>query len=221
MICGVSEILKFPDDELILTQRTEEVDIRKDNQEIRTIISTLKRTIRKLKLTSLSANAIGFKKRIIGINFSDKDVKVFVNPIIVNAKGLQLSRETHYCIPNKEFIVPRNNDITIMYQTPMGVIETRQLVGLAAFVFQKELQLLDGVSLLDIGLEIDESYDNATEEERVELLNAYLDSLDLKLKDLHEEIDNDKDLKQVSDAIDFMTSVAKGETKLYSEHQNE
>ena len=42
----------------------------------------------------------------------------------------------------------------------------------------------------------------------------YLNSLDLRSKELNQEIQENPELKQMSDAIDFMTSVYKGETKL-------
>jgi hypothetical protein len=40
----------------------------------------------------------------------------------------------------------------------------------------------------------------------------YLESLDIKRKELEKEIEEDPELKQVSDAIDFLESVQKGET---------
>jgi peptide deformylase len=52
-----------------------------------------------------------------------------------------------------------------MYQKPAGAIETRQLVGLAAIVFQHEVDHLEGLLLSDVGLEIDSDFENATEEE--------------------------------------------------------
>ena len=42
----------------------------------------------------------------------------------------------------------------------------------------------------------------------------YLDSLDISSKLLKEEIEKDPKTKQLSDAINFIESVQKGETKL-------
>jgi hypothetical protein len=88
------------------------------------------------------------------------------------------------------------------------------MFGLAANVFQHELDHLDGLTLADIGLEIDEAFDNATEEERNEVINSYLESLDLKQKNLDKEIDEDPELKQTKDAIEFMEKVQKGEIEV-------
>jgi len=211
------DILKLEDEnnEKLLS-RADEINTTEDGNLQREITSALKKTIEKENITALSANAIGYDKRIFCIKF-DEEIKTFINPVIVKAKGLQLSREKCTSIPGKEFIVPRNTDLSVMYQRPMGKIESRQIVGLAAFIFQHELQHLDGVLLSDFALEIDEDWDKATDEEREEVIKYYLDSLDIKAKELDKEIQEDLELKKVSDAIDFMTSVYKGETKLVRE----
>lgn len=211
------EILKLEDENNEkLLGRSDEINTTIHGNLQREITNALKKTIEKEGITALSANAIGYDKRIFCIKF-DEEIKTFINPVIVSAKGLQLSREKCTSLPGREFIVPRNTDISVMYQRPMGKVESRQIVGLAAFIFQHELQHLDGVLLSDFALEIDEDWDKATDEEREEVIKYYLDSLDIKAKELDQEIQEDPDLKRVSDAIDFMTSVYKGETKLVSE----
>lgn len=91
------------------------------------------------------------------------------------------------------------------------------MVGLSAIVFQHELDHLEGLLLSDIGLEIDDDFENASEEEREEVINYYLDSLDLKRKELEDEIQSNEELKQLSDGIKFMESVYKGETQIEKE----
>ena len=86
------------------------------------------------------------------------------------------------------------------------------MLGQAAIVFQHSVDHLDGLLLSDVGLEITEEFDKASEDERVELIKMYIDSLDIKRKELEKEIEEDPDLKQISDAINFLESVQKGET---------
>lgn len=217
-ISGVKEILTIgtpgeqpSESEIKLSQRSNEIDIRKDNVLARQIISELKRTIRKLGLTSLSAPAIGYDKRIFCIAFKDDDVVTFINPIIAHAEGIQLSKEQCTSIPGKKYIRIRNNKIQVIYQTPTGEIKQRQMVGLAAYVFQHEVDHLDGLLLSDIGLEVDDDFEQATDAEKQEIISAYLDCLDIRSKELQKEIEEDPDLKQTNDAINFMTAVAKGE----------
>ena len=201
-------------DELQLSERAVEIDVRTQATEMREIIKALKDTMREKGLSSLSAPAIGYNRRIFCIDFKDSEIKTFINPIIAQAKGMQLSIEKCVCIPDKEFMRPRNNDLMIIYQRPTGQIENRQIVGMSAIVFQHELDHLDGLLLSDVGIEIDEDFHNATEEEQQEIINAYLDALDIKKKEIDTEINTNPELKQLSDGINFMESVYKGETKI-------
>lgn len=210
------DILTIDKNELELSQRAIEIDIKTENKLMREIISALKHTIELNNIVSLSAPAIGYDKRIFCIKF-DTEIKTFINPVIIQSKGIQLSREICTSIPGRTFIRPRNNDITVIYQKPSGPSESRQLVGLSAIVFQHELDHLEGLLLSDIGLEIDDDFENASEEEREEVINYYLDSLDLKRKELEDEIQSNEELKQLSDGIKFMESVYKGETQIEKE----
>ena len=129
-------------------------------------------------------------------------------------KGLGLSRECCQSIPGKSFIRPRNTDVTIMYQRPLGQIETRQVAGLAAYVLQHEIDHLDGMLLSDVSLEVDEEFDNASDDEKNDIINMYLDSLDLQKKNIDEAIESDPESKKLSDGIKFMEGVARGEIEI-------
>lgn len=195
-----------------LQDRADEIDVRKENNEMREIILALKEVVRDKNLKGLSAPQLGYNKRIFVINFNG-DLRTFVNPIITEVKGFGLNRENCSSL-DKEYIRPRNNTISVVYQTPLGKTESVKLVGKAAEVFQHELDHLDGLLLSDIGLELDKDFDNLTEEEKVELINTYMDSLDMQHKKIEKEIEEDKDLKQMSDAIDFMTDLQTGKVEL-------
>lgn len=204
-------------DEIALSKRALEIDTRTQNKEMREIILAIKDTMRTKELFALSAPAIGYDRRLFCINFSDSDIKTFVNPVIMDSEGLTISKETCTSVPGKTFLVPRNKKITVMYQDPMGQAQSRKLFGAVACVFQHEVQHLDGLLISDIGLEIDEQFDNAPVEEQEEVIKMYLESLDLTAKKLTEEINSDPELKQMSDGIDFMTKVQTGEIQLEGE----
>lgn len=197
-----------------LSERCDEIDTRKENALMREIIVELKDTLRNSKNgVGLAANQIGYDKRIFCINFNG-DIRSFINPIITQAKGLAINKESCLSLPGKEFIRPRNTEITVVYQTPLGKAETRKMVGMAAFVFQHELDHLDGITLADIGLELDKDFDKLSEDEKDKILKDYLDSLDLKSKDIQKEIEEDEELKKQSDAIRFMEALQRGEVEL-------
>jgi len=191
-----------------------------DKYNIKKIIKELKEEILTNNLTSLSAPQIGYNVRIFCLNFNG-DVRAFVNPVIAKQSGLDISRETDASIPEKEFIIPRNTELNIVYTDEKNIdkkeIKNCKLVGLAAYIFQQEIDHLDKVFLDDFGLEIDAKFNEASDNDKAEIIKLYLESLDKRKKLLEEEIEksDEKDLtKQTRDAIRFMTSVLAGETKL-------
>ena len=191
--------------------RAQEINREKDGKLLREITANIKKTMRKNGLTSLSAPGIGYNKRVFCIDFSDQEIKTFINPVITNAKGLQLAKEICSSIPGKEYIRPRNTTVDIIYETPTGKIKTNRFSDVAAFVIQHEIDHLECVTLEDIGLEIESDFEEATQDERNEIINMYLDSLDLRQKDLDTEIESDDELKVVSERLKFTEALAKGE----------
>ena len=191
--------------------RAQEINRKKDGKLLREITANIKKTMRKNGLTSLSAPGIGYNKRVFCIDFSDQEIKTFINPVITNAEGLQLAKEICSSIPGKEYIRPRNTTVDIIYETPTGKIKTNRFSDVAAFVIQHEIDHLECVTLEDIGLEIESDFEEATQDERNEIINMYLDSLDLRQKDLDTEIESDDELKVVSERLKFTEALAKGE----------
>lgn len=203
----ITDLSKFED------RADEVVNLKKENNEVRETILDLKKLLRDNDWVCLTAPQIGVNKRIMCLNFKG-DIRTLINPIITNSKEWLLNREKCPCTPGKEYIVPRNAKVTVMYTTPLGKYESREFAGLAACAVQYGINALDGVLISDFGLEIDENWDKASEEEKDEVLKMYLDSLDMSSKLLKEEIKKDPETKQLSDAINFIESVQKGETKL-------
>ena len=201
--------------------RAQEIDHEKEGKQLREITGAIKRTMRKKNLISLSAPGIGYNKRIFCIDFSDQEIKSFINPVIQYAEGIQLVREQCSSIPGKEFIVPRSPVIDVIYETPTGVIKTQRMKDVVAFVCQHEIHHLEGVTLEDIGLEIDSDWDEATEEERREVIEMYLDSLDLRQQYLDKVIEEDEELHIVSERLRFVEALAKGEIELAPNEENE
>ena len=204
-------------EELVELGRAEEIDTEKENKLVREIVSKIKRTMRKNNLTSLSAPAVGYNKRIFCVDYSDNEIKTYINPVVSLREGIHLSREVCSSIPGKEYIIPRNNVINIYYQRPNGEVKIQEFKGLASNVLQHEIDHLEGITLDDMGLEIDKDFDEATDEERLEIVNMYLDSLDIMLKDVKEDIENNEELKVISDRLNFTEAVVSGKVKLMKE----
>lgn len=196
-----------------LCERCEEVDVLKDNNLVRETTLNLKHTIQANNYTHLSAPQIGVNRRIMCVNFSG-DIRTMINPVTSSVKGFVLSRENDASLPGKEFILPRNGEISIVYQTPTGKIQSNTFKGKAAFVVQAAMQTLDGLYISDVGLPLLDGWDDLSEADKDSIISDYLDSLDIKKKDLDKEIESNETLKQISDAAKFMQAVASGEVTL-------
>ena len=190
----------------------DDVDVRRDSKLVQEIVLALKATMREKDLVCLAAPQIGYTRRIFCLRFGDNDYRTFINPIIDNNVDFTMSRETCVSLPDRTFIMPRFGKIMVYFTTPLGKAEGATFVGRAAFEFQKALDMLNGLLIDDIGLEIDADFDNASEEERAEILQMYAESLDIRQKDLRTEIDSNKELSDIEDAARFIHSVRIGET---------
>lgn len=208
----MSKVMDIVTDYITLSDRCDEIDVRKAAGSVQSTVIKLKNTIRANEgMLGLSANQIGCDGRIICLNFNGK-IKSYVNPIVTNAKGIRLTRESCHSLPGRQFIRVRSDIVDVTYQTPLGKIESTTLYGVAATIMQHHIDHLDGLLLEDVGLEIFDDFDTATDEEREEVIKMYLDSLDMRAEELANEVENDPDGKQLTQAIKFMESVKKGET---------
>lgn len=209
--------MNIVNDEETLRVRADEIDAVGENKKLRDIIIKLKETVRENNFVGLSAPQVGEPYRIVVLNFNG-DIRTLVNPVVYDRKGIELSREK--CeLDGKQYIIPRNNDISVYYINPMGKMEQKKFVGMAAKVLLHQMDIIDGIFVNDIGLEVGEDFDNATEEEKDAIINMYLDSLDLLQKELEENLKNDEEAKEITDAITFMDKVRKGEVQTSNDRE--
>ena len=189
------------------------INIKKDNAEMRDTILAIKEVMVEKELIALSAPQIGIKKRIFCVK--DKNgIHSFVNPMIKKSTQMTFSKETDESIPGKTFIYPRSANIVVNYQTPLGDMKATNVIGYSAFVFQRMIDHLNGVLVSDIGLEIDKNWDKASDDERAEVLKAYMESLDMVRKKIDEDIDKDEELKKQKKAIEFEHALVAGDVKI-------
>lgn len=198
-------------EELDKLGRAQEISRENEDELLKEIIANIKKTMKKNNLVSLSAPGIGYNKRVFCVDFSDNEIKTFINPVITNKTEMKLAREICSSLPGEEYLLPRHYEVDIIYETPSGKIKTNRFKDVAAYVMQHEVDHLEGVTIKDIGLELDPDFDDATDEERQEIISMYLDSLVKRQSLLDEEINSDSELKTVSDRLRFSEMLAKGE----------
>lgn len=201
-----------------LAERASEIDVKKDSKLVRKIISDLWDIMTKQNLTSLSAPQIGYPYRIFCILYKTKKgkktLKAYINPMIDKAEGFVLIRQKCTNFPDKEYIHPRYSKISLMYQDETGKSYGYDFIGQTAFTMEHMVDMLDGVMLEDLGLEIDENFDKATEEEKNQLLNFYAQQLNSYKQKLDKDINENPELKQLKDAVSYVQSVKEGKTQV-------
>lgn len=204
-----------------LSERCDEV-VLQDYISTKKIIYALTDAFKEDKdLIFLSAPQIGLKKRAFALKFND-EIRIFFNPMISYfSKESYLSREKCIC-NDKEYLVVRNKSVELTFQNKNGTIYKNVFKEPVSAIVQCMIDSLEGVVVSDYGLEIISEFDEASEEEKQEVINMYLEQLKTKNDEMQEEIKNDENLSKINEAIDFMSNVViegngpqpVGETKL-------
>ena len=135
--------------------------------------------------------------------------------MVIKAEGLHLSREISASIPGKEFIIPRRNSVHVAFQLQDGQVNSETYIGAYAEIVQQMIEMLDGITLADYGLDLDDVggpavFDKASNKDKVELMAAYLDYLKTLSKDFKEQIESDPKLNDLNRTIDFAAGVLAG-----------
>lgn len=185
------------------------------DSEVRDIIVNLKETLREYPDgVGLAAPQIGINKDMFVIRFANNDYRAFINPTMLNCKGLMMSKESCLSFPGKEYLRPRYSYIVAEYTNANGQHVSQPFYGMTAIIYQHELDHLNGITLPDLSIEVPKNYDNMTDDEKQNIINEYLTSIQNKYDEVKKEIDSNPELKKINDAIDFMESARKGDTKV-------
>lgn len=207
-------------------ERCDEILSDTSYEYVKDVISRLKDALYSNKgVAALCAPQIGEHARIFAVRNGHKDqdrFKVFLNPIVVSAKGLHLSREVSPSLPNKEFIIPRRDEVHVAYQLADGHVNSESFTGAYAEVVQQMIEMLDGITLRDYGLDLDDlggakAFDKAPQKDKVAVISMYLENIKNTCAALKDEIANDPILSALDKSIEFNKGVLLGDIKPLSE----
>lgn len=205
----MAHTLVFDLDEL--RERADEVNPIDAQETVRLLTAKLKKYD---TLYALCAPQIGIKERVIVLKFKDGVYREYINPRIFRSEEYHLVRERDISCGEYDYISPRPGKIFIEYFTKDAHPETDVLKGNSAEVFDRMMNYLDGIPLADYGLEVMEGFDEADENEKQQIIDMYIKSLKTRNEVLKDNIEHDKDAKELSNAIEFMTAVDEGKVKL-------
>lgn len=126
-----------------------------------------------------------------------------INPLILSVNEGIAVEETQDGIEGT-YLNIRYPQLRIAYVgLPDGKPRTVTLTGKSALIFQQALRLMQGITIDVFGLRIDDypEYLNGTEEEKQEIVKAYIENL----KDISEEMKKDEDVQEYMKATEFMS----------------
>lgn len=138
----IKEILTYPNNKDILTQKSVEVeDI--NAQEIKDLIQDLKDTLNNTAGVGISAVQIGELKRICLIKINGQ-IKTLINPVITKTRGEVEFREGCLSAPDVATTTKRAQKVWVDYIDETG--RKRELAdgGLCSIIVQHELDHFDG-----------------------------------------------------------------------------
>lgn len=191
---------------------------KKLNKVMRDTIVELKNIIREKNLDGLTACQIGINERIMVMKFGDNDLQSYINPVIAQADGFVLNRED--CInlnDGKTYLVPRNQQITLVYETPLGAVQQAKFVGRAAMVAQHLCWHMDGLFIDEVGLELPDNWDSMSDDEKEAILKEYYESVDIAQAQLNDELSKSEEGLKLKNAVEFEQAVQRGDIKLKEE----
>lgn len=210
----------------IFNERQDETSPSCDKKYLKEAVNILKSELKQNKdLVCLCAPQVGKKYRLFVVKTADNTYKEFLNPMIVtSSKERHLSMERNASFPNKTFICWRNDNLHLAYQNLEGEACSETYKGPYAEVIQQMVQMLDGVLLSDIALDLDDvggldAWFEASEEEKIEVMRMFTENLKLESKALNKEIEETPELKLINANIDFQTHYLKGEVKLVKKEE--
>ena len=211
-------MLEIQNNKEFMSHRCDET-MNDDYKVISKTLRVMEETLLGNDVNYLVASQLGLNERIIMVKYDDGEVHAFINPIVTDySKKITMSREKDL-FDNKEYLVPRKQIIEVTFTNKSGTFKKVIYKDGAAFLLQNLMDLLEGVFVSDIGLEVLDGWDEASDEEKQEVLNMYFDSLKKRQEELKKEIESDECLSYIDDTIKKVSEQFKEEDEQLKEQE--
>jgi peptide deformylase len=146
---AVRDILTYPDELL----RTPAEPVAEVDDEIRRLVDDMAETMYAAEGVGLAANQIGVLKRIFVIDIAGEDepsdLKVFINPEILEAQGSQSMTEGCLSFPGAREDIKRAEQVRVRALGVDGKPFELDATGLLAVAIQHENDHINGVLMID------------------------------------------------------------------------
>lgn len=206
----VSNLLEVQNNKEFMSNRCKET-LYDDYVIITKTIRAMEDSLKASNLTYLTANQLGLDERIIMVKYENDEIFTFINPLITDySKELFMSREKDL-FDGKEYLMPRKKIIEVTFTNKKGMLKKIIYKEGAAALLQNLIELLEGVFVSDYGLEIIPEFDEASDEEKEEVIKAYIEALNIQEKDLQEQNKDNPFMKYIDDSIKELSQQFKKE----------
>jgi peptide deformylase len=140
-------ILEFPDPRL----RKTATPVAQVNEALRELIDNMFETMYAAPGIGLAATQVDVHRRFLvaDVSADNNEPHVFINPVILEKDGVQVSEEGCLSVPGYYEEVERAGHIRVRYQDRMGDEMETEMEGLLAVVVQHEIDHLDGKLFVD------------------------------------------------------------------------
>jgi peptide deformylase len=146
---AILEILKYPDPRL----REVAQPVAQVTDETRTLIEAMAETMYAAVGCGLAATQVGVNSRIFVIDIAGEDeqsdLKVFINPEIIEADGVQSWEEGCLSFPGASEEIRRASHVKVRALNQFGEPFELEATGLMAIAIQHENDHLNGVLMID------------------------------------------------------------------------
>ena len=196
--------------EEFLLKNTEEGAVNSDDL-LRDLIDTLNSTDR----VYICANEIGYGVRAFCVKVGE-EIREFFNPIFQKKEDLKLIREIDPT-DKKEYLILRPTKVTLCFLDKNGKERAIKFDENSSPVIAQAMDCLEGLHDADYGLEILPEFDQATDEERTELVEEYIKNITTFSKELDDTLRKDDDLKPYWMSYKFNMAKTLGEVEVVDE----
>lgn len=133
--------------------RTRARQVEEVDEDLHRLVADMAETMKDADGAGLAANQVNDLRRVIVVDFGepdrDEDIRILVNPEIIEREGSMRMVEGCLSIPEIDEEVERAASVTVEFLNLEGEMDKIEASGLHSAVLQHEIDHLDGILFVD------------------------------------------------------------------------
>lgn len=185
------------------------LDALVEKERVKEITEALKKELNALDKVYLCSNEIGYGEKAFALK-ADDQIIVYFGPMFTAQGDIGLVSLVE---DDVNYLIPRFKTCSISYLNENGEERTNSFSDIAAAIVHTAMDKLEGVSVSDYGLELTEEFEKASDEEKEEVVKAYIEAISNLGKQLDEDLSKDEDTARLWTNYKFNDAVKNGEVE--------